>query len=471
MNLRSHTQTEQLGAYMRDNSSAPEDTAQGLYALPPFGTFTAQLILGLGGLFIGTGEFAAMGLLPQIASSVNVTIPEAGGLVSVYALGVMLGSPLLAIITARMERRRLLVLLAILVVVGNVATAFAPDFATLAAARFIAGLPHGAYYGTASIVAAAMVGNEQRTQAIGRVMLGLAAANLVGVPVMTFLGQAFGWRVAFAAIGIGAALLAVLLPFAVPVVKASKDASPLRELSGLRHAQVWLTLATASIGFAGMFAVYSYITPTLTHLTGVPEGSVPAFLALWGFGMIVGNVLGSWLADRAQTASITGMLLWNGVFLALFVPAASSPLSMAAVLFMIGIGFALVPALQARLMDVAPSAPSLAAAMNHSAFNLSNAIGAWTGGLAVAAGWGWGSTGTVAAALALGGLGLFLIAVRVQKRRALAASRPDQSKRLSPPGPVVLSSKTSDLEALLPTNCDPLRGPRAIKAAECVSTR
>ncbi|MDE1177547.1 MAG: MFS transporter [Edaphobacter sp.] len=382
----------------------------------PHGVGLAQLILGIGGLFMGTGEFAAMGLLPDFARSVHVSIPDAGHLISAYALGVVIGSPLVAIATARMDRRRLLILLGLMIFVGNIATAFAPTFGTLSIARFLAGLPHGAYYGTASIMAAAMVPQRQRAQAIGRVMLGLALANVIGVPLTTFIGQHFGWRAAFAGIGAGGALLALLIPFTVPSLAAHKDASPTRELSAFRNVQVWLTLATAAVGFAGMFAVYTYITPTLIQVSGIALGRVPLFLGLLGLGMVVGNIIGGWLTDKAQSLTIAGVQLWNLAFFCLFAVAAYSVIGVAIVLFFIGIGFAAVPALQARLMDVAPHAQSLAAAMNHSAFNLSNALGAWAGGLAIAYGWGFASTGYVAAAFAVVGLAFFLTALLTEHR-------------------------------------------------------
>lgn len=384
----------------------------------PRGVALAQIVLGLGGLFIGTGEFAAMGLLPDFARSVDVTIPEAGHLISAYALGVVVGSPLVAVVTAQMERRRLLVILALIVLAGNIATALAPSFGSLALARFFAGLPHGAYYGTASIVAASMVPHDRRATAIGRVMLGLAIANVVGVPVTTFLGQTFGWHSAFAAIGLGGAVLAVLLPLTVPIVPAEANASPLRELSAFRSIAVWMTLATAAIGFAGMFAIYSYITPTLTQVTGEAAARVPLFLGLLGLGMVVGNIMGGYLTDRAQTATILGVQAWNAAFFLLFAAVADSAIGTAIVLFLIGMGFAAVPALQARLMDVSPGAQSLAAAMNHSAFNLSNAIGAWAGGLGIAAGWGLASTGYVAACFAALGLLVFSLTIILDRRRA-----------------------------------------------------
>lgn len=382
----------------------------------PRGLGLAQIALGLGGLFIGTGEFAAMGLLPGMARSAGVSIPQAGNLISAYALGVVIGAPILAIATSRMEKRNLLLLLAAIVLVGNLASAVTPGFLGMAAARFVAGLPHGAYYGTASIVAAAMVPPSQRAQAIGRVMLGLAAANLVGVPLTTWLGQSFGWRSAFALVAAGGALLLVMLRILIPVIEADENASPRRELTAFTSLQIWLTLAVATIGFGGMFAVYSYITPTLVQETGVAEGMVPLFLALWGLGMVIGNIAGGWFADRALIPSIFGIIVWNIAFFALFFLAAPNPILAGVSLFMIGIGFALVPALQARLMDVARHAQSLAAAMNHSAFNLSNAIGAWTGGFAIAAGYGWASTGLVGAALAAGGLAIMSVSALLMRR-------------------------------------------------------
>lgn len=251
---------------------------------------------------------------------------------------------------------------------------------------------------------------------MGRVMLGLAAANLIGVPLATFLGQIWGWRAAFDVIAIGGALLALLLPFTIPVVAVHGKSSPLRELSALRSADVWLTLSTAAIGFAGIFAIYTYITPTLTELAGQPLQRVPLFLALWGLGTVVGNVLGSQLADRWQTGTILGFLIWNVIFLGTFSFVAGHAVASAGTLFLIGIGVALVPALQARLMDLAPDGQLLAGALNHSAFNISNALGAWTGGLAITAGWGWASTGSVGCVLASGGLIIFLAALLVDRR-------------------------------------------------------
>jgi DHA1 family inner membrane transport protein len=220
-------------------------------------------------------------------------------------------------------------------------------------------------------------------------------------------------------------MLMLLLPVALPKMAADPKASPLREISAFAQLQVWLTLGTAAVGFGGFLAVYSYIAPTLTELAGIEEGAVPFYLALWGLGMVIGNVIGGRLADKWLNGSIIGLLAWNISALWLFSLVASVPALAAIMLVLVGMGFALVPALQTRLMDVAPRAQSLAAAMNHSAFNLSNAIGAWTGGLAISAGWGWASTGAVGALLALGGVAIFIPAVLLEK----SSSTISRSKR------------------------------------------
>ncbi|WP_205649551.1 MFS transporter [Agrobacterium sp. CNPSo 2736] len=375
----------------------------------------AQFVLALGGMFLGTAEFAAMGLLPDMARTFEVDIPSAGHFVSAYAIGVVIGAPLLSVLTARMEKRRLLMFLASLVIIGNGTSAMANSYALEMIARFISGLPHGAYYGTAGVVSASLVPASQRTRAISRVMLGLAAANVIGVPAATWMGQALGWRSAFGAVALGGTALLVLLPLTVPKRPVDRAASPLCELSAFRSPQVWFTLATAAIGFGGMFAVYSYITPTLVNVTGQPDSMVPWYLALWGAGMVVGNVVGGWLADRSLTGTIIGFMIWDVVFLTAFYWTAETPLLAAGTLFFIGVGFALVPALQARLMDAAPKAQSLASATNHSAFNFSNALGAWTGGITIALGYGWESTGLVAGALALLGLVIFVVSLSFEK--------------------------------------------------------
>lgn len=386
---------------------------------PPHGVGAAIAVLGVGGLFIGTGEFASMSLLPDLAKDTGVSIPVAGGYITAYALGVVIGAPLIAILAARWRRRVLLMALMALFVLGYGASALTWNHVSLLAARFISGLPHGAYYGVACLVAASLVAENRRAQAAGYVMAGLAAANVVGVPAATWLGQVIGWRGVFAGMAIGGIVTATLFRVFLPSTSADKAASPASELSGLKKPMLWLTLATASIGFGGMFSVYSYITPTLTEVTGFAASEVPLVLAVWGVGMIVGNLVGGWLADRGLVLAIASVMIWNVVFLALFSILAFSAISTLVVLFLTGWGFALVPALQVRLMSVAGKAQTLAAALNHSAFNISNAVGASLGGFAIASGLGWASTGWVGAALALIGIWCFALSVFVEKRSTL----------------------------------------------------
>ncbi|NAT15136.1 MFS transporter, partial [Pseudomonas syringae pv. actinidifoliorum] len=364
----------------------------------------------------GTGEFASMSLLPGLAESTNVSIPVAGGYITAYALGVVIGAPLIAILAARWPRKLLLIALLALFCIGYGASAVAWNHPSLLVARFLGGLPHGAYYGVACLVAATMVPENRKAQAAGYVMAGLAAANVVGVPAATWIGQLFGWRGTFAVLAVGGLLAMLLFWIYIPTIPRDESISPKSEMSGLKKPQLWLTLATASIGFGGMFSVYSYITPTLTEVTGFSAGHVPMVLALWGIGMIVGNLVGGWLADRALVPAIFYIMIWNVVFLSFFSVFAPSMVGTLAVLFLIGCGFALVPALQVRLMNVAGEAQTLAAALNHSAFNISNAVGATLGGLSIAGGYGWASTGWVGAALAVFGIIFFAISIRLEKR-------------------------------------------------------
>ncbi|UCU95421.1 MFS transporter [Hydrogenophaga taeniospiralis] len=371
----------------------------------------AMLALGLGSFAIGTGEFVIMGLLPEVAADIGVTIPQAGHVISAYALGVVIGAPVLAVLAARWGRRALLVALMLVFALGNFASAAAPGYASLNALRFVAGMPHGTYFGVAALVAAGLAAPGQRARAVGLVMTGLTLATLLGVPLAAWLGQLFGWRAAFVLVGGIALLAAGMIHRVVPAIAAPADASPLRELDALRNKQVWLTLGIGAIGFGGLFAVFSYVKPTMIEVAGLPLAGVPVVLALFGLGMVIGNVLGSRLADRALMPTVGGMLVWSIVVLVAFVFTAQSVVLGSINIFLIGTVVAIGPALQIRLMDVAGEAQVLAAALNHSAFNMANALGAWLGGVAISAGLGWVSTGWVGALLALAGLGVFAWAV------------------------------------------------------------
>jgi DHA1 family inner membrane transport protein len=378
----------------------------------------AVLALGVGGFSIGTGEFVIMGLLPEVARDIGVSIPQAGHVISAYALGVVIGAPVLAVLAAGWNRRALLIALMGIYALGNFASALAPGYLSLNLMRFLTGLPHGTYFGVAALVAATLAPPGARARAVGLVMLGLTGATLVGVPIAATLGQYFGWRAAFVFVGFIAVLAMVMVRRGVPDMPATAGASPLRELDALRRPQVWLTLGIGAIGFGGMFAVFSYIKPTLTEVAGLSVGHVPFVLALFGLGMVAGNLVGARLADKSLMRTIGGLLVWSVAVLVLFVFAAQHVVTAAIATFLIGTVVAIGPALQIRLMDVAGEAQTLAAALNHSAFNMANALGAWLGGLAISAGLGWTSTGWVGALLGLAGLGIFAWAVADARRRA-----------------------------------------------------
>ncbi|MDS7596584.1 MFS transporter [Agrobacterium tumefaciens] len=388
--------------------------------LPPLAVALIELALAAGGFGIGTGEFAIMGLLPDVATTYGVSVPQAGYVITAYALGVVIGAPIIAVLAARMTRRALLLGLMGLFAVGNILSAMAPDFLSFTILRFITGLPHGAYFGVAALVAASMAPIHKRARAVGRVMLGLTIATLLGTPLATFFGQMFSWRAAFMLVGGIGFLTVALLWFFQPRDKVEEGASLWRELGAFRRVQVWLTLAIASVGFGGMFAVFSYIAKTTTDVAMMPVSTVSMVLALFGIGMNVGNVVGSRLADISLNGTIGGMLAFNVVLMVLFGLTAHNPYMLCLCVFLIGCGFAACPAVQTRLMDVAADAQTLAAASNHSAFNIANALGAWLGGMVIAMGYGYASTGYVGAVLSLLGLGVFLVSVAVERREKAA---------------------------------------------------
>lgn len=387
--------------------------------LAPHGRTWALIALGMGGVGIGTGEFAPMGLLPQIADGVHVSITTGGHAISAYALGVVVGAPLIAVLAAGVRRRQLLIVLMATFALGNVLSALAPAYGTLLIARFVAGLPHGAYFGIASLVAASLVPPERRTWAVGQVLLGLSIANLALVPLLTVVGQALSWRVAFMLVAALGLVTAMLVLRYVPDVPAERGASMLRELGALRKPQVLLTLATGAVGFGGMFAVYSYVAPTFTERGGMREGLVPLILVIWGAGMVIGNIYVTRLADRWPVASLFAMLGGFTVFLTLFGLVSRSPVLAAIVVFFIGLGVAFAPALQTRLMDVAGDAQALAATLNHSSFNIANALGAYLGGVAYDSTHSWASPAYTGTALSVGGLVLLSVTVAHARRERM----------------------------------------------------
>jgi DHA1 family inner membrane transport protein len=384
----------------------------------------AILALALGGFGIGTNEFVAMGLLPDIAASLHVTEPIAGHVISAYALGVVIGAPVIAALSARVSRKVLLLSLMTVFTLGNVATVFAPTYGVLVAARFVSGLPHGAFFGVAALVAARLLGPGNRAKAVAQVMTGLTVATVVGVPVASWLGQNLGWRSAFALVVlIGLATLTAIWSW-LPNLGATHATSPLTELGALRRPQVWMALIVGMVGFGGMFAVYTYVATTLTDVAGLTRALVPLALMVFGVGMVVGNLLGGRMADRSVVRSLYVSIVALGVMLAVFVAACHNPCTAMLGLFGIGAaGGSIAPALQTRLMDVAADAQTLAAALNHSALNIANASGAWIGGLVIAAGYGYTAPAAAGAVLAV--IGLVVLTVSVLMQRTGFRSRPN----------------------------------------------
>jgi DHA1 family inner membrane transport protein len=377
--------------------------------------------IAVGGFAIGTTEFASMSLLPYMATGLGIDAPTAGHVISAYALGVVIGAPLLAVLGARMPRRSLLIALMAFFAVGNAMSALAPNYHWMLLFRFLSGLPHGAYFGVGALVATSLVPPNRRSQAVGRMMLGLTVATIVGVPLASWLGQAAGWRAGFGVVAVLALATVAMVVAFVPHDPPARAASPLAELDALRNADVWLTLGIGAIGFGGLFCVYTYVASTLLEVTHAAPATIPLVLAVFGAGMTAGNLVVPRFADRALMPTAAALLIWSAAALALYPLTTGSVALICVAIFAVGIGGALGTILQTRLMDVARDAQTLAAALNHSAFNFANALGPWLGGLAIAGGWGWSSTGYVGCALALGGLAICGVAMR-RDRRAVGAA-------------------------------------------------
>ncbi|MEU1376380.1 MFS transporter [Streptomyces triculaminicus] len=371
----------------------------------------ALLALAVSAFGIGTTEFVMMGLLPNVADDLHTSVPTAGYLVSAYALGVVVGAPLLTALGSRIPRKRMLILLMALFTVGNLASALAPSFGPLVAARVLAGLPHGAFFGVGSVVAARLVAPGRQARAVATMFLGLTVANIVGVPAATLLGQHLGWRATFlvvAAIGLAAmAALARLIPRLPPEQGAGLG----KELRALGGRQVLLGLLTTVFGFAGVFAVYSYLSAMTVEVTGFSETSVTFVLALFGVGMTLGVLAAGPLTDRAPRPTLYGALAGLAAVLVVLDLVAHVKWAVLVAVVLLGAAGSMTSTpLQMLIMNKAKSAPTLAAASNHSAFNLANAGGAWLGGAAIAAGWGWTSPTLVGAALAVAGLAIAVLA-------------------------------------------------------------
>lgn len=392
----------------------------------------ALLALALGGFSIGTTEFATMGLLPQIATGLGVSIPSAGHVITAYAVGVVVGAPLLTALAARVDRRVLLIGLMIAFTAGNLLSAFAPTLGWLVVARFVGGLPHGAFFGVGAVMGTAVVGQERRGRAVATMMAGLTVANVVGVPLSTVVGQNVSWQAAFGLVGVlGLVTLGALWRWA-PSLPAHPDVTVRSEVRALRNSQVWIAFAAGAVGFGGMFAVYSYVAPLVTEVSGLPVAAVPVVLGLFGLGMTVGTLIGGRMVDRSVLRAVHVGFVGTAAVLVLVavtgryaVPAVASVVALGVVSQILGL------ALQTRLMDVAPAAPSLGAALCHSALNIGNAAGAFLGGVVIAAGYGYLAPAWVGVALALLGLAVVVSAGRrphgpvgFTRHGAITAARP-----------------------------------------------
>ncbi|GAB3851647.1 MFS transporter [Nocardioides maradonensis] len=378
----------------------------------------AILALSLGGFTIGTTEFMTMGVLPEVAHGVHVSIPTAGHVISAYALGVVVGVPILAFFGAALPRRAMLVGLMTAYAAFNVLSGLASSYPVLALARFLDGLPHGAYFGVASLVAASLVVPERRGRAVAGVMLGLSVANVVGVPFATWLGENVGWRATYFT-GAGLAVLTVLGILAVvPSVGGDATASGRAEAREFfTNGQVWLTMAAGAVGFGGLFAVYSYVAKTVTEVGGLATGTVPLFVLALGLGMVVGTWLAGELAAISVFRSLIGGGAASGLFLLVYFVAAPAGWWLLPVAFAVtASGSVLVINLQLRLMDVAGNAVTLGAAMNHAALNVANALGAWLGGLVIAGGYGYRAPALVGVVLSVVGVLILLLSAALHRR-------------------------------------------------------
>ncbi|WP_115789837.1 MFS transporter [Arthrobacter silvisoli] len=382
----------------------------------------AIFALAMGGFAIGTTEFAMMGLLKDIEHGLRISTPEAGNLISAYALGVVVGAPVFAALGARLPRKNLALGLMLFLSVANLSSFIAPDYGTMLLSRFASGLPHGAFFGVAAVIAAGLVAPTKRGWAISMVMAGLTVANVIGVPAATWMGQNFGWRLLFVVVGVIGALTTALIWKFVPFEAAHPGASIRRELGALKRAQVWLALLIGIIGFGGFFATYTYIAHTMTFVAGMPEAMVPLVVALYGLGMVAGNILGGRIADKSVMGTIYRVLPVIALALVVYAAAAHWAWSALIMVFVVGgTGSMLVPALQTRLLDASPDAPSLASSLNHSALNVANALGAFLGGVVIAWGWGYVAPALVGAVLAVLGLGVAALSGLLERRRPLTA--------------------------------------------------
>ncbi|MDN3460170.1 MULTISPECIES: MFS transporter [Rhodococcus] len=390
------------------------------------------IALAMGGFGIGLTEFVIMGLLPEVSADFEVTESVAGYLISGYALSVAIGAILLTAAVTRFERKKVLLSLMGLFIIGNLMSALAPSYEVMMGGRIVAALCHGAFFGIGSVVAADMVAPNKRAGAIAMMFAGLTIANVLGVPFGTLLGQQLGWRSTFWAITVIGVIALIGIAALVPTTPASTTGGGLRgELGAFRNKQVWLSIVITILGYGGMFGAFTYIAFTLTEVTGFATSSVPWLLILFGSGLFVGNFLGARAADRSLTKSLVWILAILTVVLIVFAATAESKVMTVISLFFMGaFGFATVPGLQMRIMNYASAAPTMASGANIAAFNVGNALGAWLGGITIAAGLGFTSPIWMGAAVTVAGLLVLIVAAKID--RPAASEQSTSSTSLHP---------------------------------------
>ena len=390
----------------------------------PAGRGAALLVLTFGAFVVGTGEFAIMGMLPEFATSLHLSTADAGHAITAYALGVVVGAPLITILGARLSRRELLLVLLLVFGFGNLLSVAMPTPGLVEVARFMTGLPHGAIFGVSALVAASMVERTRRGWAVGRVLSGIAISTLVGAPFSTFAANHFGWRVAYLIIALFGFLTFVGVWRFIPADTPNRTNSPLREVTALCNAQVLLTLLSAAIGFGGMFAIYTYLTSVLQNVTHVPEWQVMLYMVVWGVGMLAGANIGAWLVDRNINLAAIFALAGSALAMLVFAGVLHNSVGLMLDVFLIPACVnALGPALQTRLMDFAGDAQTLAASLNHSAFNIANALGASLGSVLLGQQFGYAALGIGGALLSIGGLLVYLLALFILKKSGVAEER------------------------------------------------
>ncbi|MDN3258961.1 MFS transporter [Streptomyces sp. CSDS2] len=395
----------------------------------------ALLALAISAFGIGTTEFVTNGLLPEVAADFDVSIPTAGLLTSGYALGVVVGAPVLTAATTRVRRKHLLVGLMLLFIAGNLVAAVAPSYGLLMTGRVLSALCHGAFFGVGSVVAAGLVAPDKKAGAISLMFTGLTLANVLGMPMGTVLGQHFGWRAAFWGVVVLGLIGLLGIMTLVPSEPVAEESNLRAELAAFRKPQVWLALAVTAIGFSGLLASFTYVTPMMTDVAGFSESSITWLLALYGLGLVAGNYLGGKAADRALTATIFTLLIALAAVLLLFTVTAHNKVTAVITLFVLGgVGFGTIPPLQTRVMQLAGGPATLVSAANIAAFNLGAAVGAWLGGVTIDAGLGYTSPNWVGAVITTVGILLAVVSVGMERR-----GRQDTAPT-SPAAPVTTSA-------------------------------